>query len=116
MERLVDVHEEISEADHLRAVSVLLSTQRRRSLVVWLTDLAETAMTPEVVDSAMQLLPQQLVLFVVIGQPDLAQAALREPDNVDAMFQAAAAQEVIHRREVLRHARSEERHPAPRLN
>jgi uncharacterized protein (DUF58 family) len=108
MERLVDVHEEISEADHLRAVSVLLSTQRRRSLVVWLTDLAETAMTPEVVDSAMQLLPQQLVLFVVIGQPDLAQAALREPDNVDAMFQAAAAQEVIHRREVLL-ARMQER-------
>jgi uncharacterized protein (DUF58 family) len=108
MEQLVDVHEEPTEADHLRAVSVLLSTQRRRSLVVWLTDLAETAMIPEVVDSAMQLLPQQLVLFVVIGQPDLAQAALREPKNADDMFQAAAAQEVMHRREVLL-ARMQER-------
>jgi uncharacterized protein (DUF58 family) len=108
MEQLVDVHEEATEADHLRAVSVLLSTQRRRSLVVWLTDLAETAMIPEVVDSAMQLLPQQLVLFVVIAQPDLAQAALREPKNADDMFQAAAAQEVMHRREVLL-ARMQER-------
>lgn len=108
LEQLVDVHAEVSEADHLRAVSLLLRTQRRRCLVVWLTDLAETAMTPEVIDSAMQLLPQQLVLFVVIGQPDLAAAALREPKNVDAMFQAAAAQEVIHRREVLL-ARMQER-------
>ena len=40
MERLVDVREETPEADHLRAVSTLLSTQKRRSLVVWLTDLA----------------------------------------------------------------------------
>ena len=75
MEGLVDVREEARQADHLRALSVLLNSQKRRSLVVWLTDLSETAMTPEVVDSAMRLMPRHLVLFVVIGQPDLGKAA-----------------------------------------
>ena len=101
LERLVDVREEVTEADHLRAASVLLSTQKRRSLVVWLTDLAETAMTPEVVDAAMHLSPQHLVLLAVIGQPDLAAAAATEPIDAGAMYQAAAAHEVIHRREAL---------------
>jgi uncharacterized protein (DUF58 family) len=101
MEGLVDVHEEAGEADHLRALGVLLSSQKRRSLVVWLTDLSETAMTPEVVDSAMRLMPQHLVLLAVIGQPDLAKAASRDPENAEAMFQAAAAQEVMHRRELV---------------
>ena len=58
-------------------------------------------MTPEVVDSAMRLMPQHLVLLAVIGQPDLAKAASRDPENAEAMFQAAAAQEVMHRRELV---------------
>jgi uncharacterized protein (DUF58 family) len=101
LERLVDVHEEATEADHLRAGSALLSTQKRRSLVVWFTDLAETAMTPEVVDAAMRLSPQHLVLLAVVGQPDLAAAAAAEPIDAGAMYQAAAAHEVMHRREAL---------------
>ncbi len=101
MEQLTDAREESAEADHLRAVGALMSLQKRRSLVVWLTDLAETSMVPEVVDSAMLLMPPHLVVFAVIGQPDLSQAALRYPDDADAMFQAAAAQEVMHRRELL---------------
>jgi uncharacterized protein (DUF58 family) len=101
MERLTDVREESAEADHLRAVSALMSLQKRRSLVVWLTDLAETSMTPEVVDAAMLLVPPHLVLFAVIGQPDLSRAALLYPKDAEAMYQAAAAQEVMHRRERL---------------
>ena len=41
------------------------------------------------------------MLFVVIGQPDLAELAAREPDSEDQMYQTAAAQEVMYRREVL---------------
>lgn len=101
LEQLVDVREETAEADHVRAVSTLLTTQKRRSLIVWLTDLAETAITPEVIEAAMQLSPRHLVLFAVIGQPDLAAAATAEPVNAAAMYQAAAAHEMIHRRETL---------------
>jgi uncharacterized protein (DUF58 family) len=101
METLADVQEETSEADHLQAAGRLLTDQKRRSLVVWMTDLAETAMTPEVIDAASRMMPRHLVLFVVIGQPDLGELAAEEPKDEEQMFQIAAAQEVIHRRELL---------------
>lgn len=101
MEQLVDVQAGTLEADHLRAVGVLMNSQKRRSLVIWLTDLAETAMTPEVIDAALQLTPQHLVLFTVVGQPDLLGIATQEPETVSRMYQAAAAQEIIQRRQML---------------
>jgi uncharacterized protein (DUF58 family) len=101
IEHLAAVHEDEWEADHLQAAGRLLTDQKRRSLVVWLTDLAETAMTPEVIEAASRLMPRHLVLFVVIGQPDLNQLAARRPESVDQMYETAAAQEVVHRRELL---------------
>jgi uncharacterized protein (DUF58 family) len=101
MEALADVHEEPGEADHLQAASVLLSAQKRRSLIVWITDLAETAMTPEVMEAAMQMMPRHLVLFFVIGQPDLAEMATGYPAKVSDMYVVTAAQEMMYRREVL---------------
>ncbi|HEY3382342.1 MAG TPA: DUF58 domain-containing protein [Vicinamibacterales bacterium] len=101
MAELATVREETGEADHLQAAGRLLSDQKRRSLIVWLTDLAETAMTPEVIDAASGMMPRHLVLFVVIGQPDMRELAARNPENETAMFQAAAAQEVLQRRDLL---------------
>jgi len=101
IESLAAVREETSEADHLQAAGRLLTGQKRRSLVVWLTDLAETAMTPEVIEAASRMMPRHLVLFVAIGQPDLGDLAAKEPKNAEQMYQVAAAQEMIHRRELL---------------
>jgi uncharacterized protein (DUF58 family) len=101
IEQLALVHEEGSEADHLQMAGRLLTDQKRRSLVVWLTDLAETAMTPEVIEAASMMMPRHLVLFVVIGQPDLGELASRMPRSESEMYQVAAAQEMVHRRELL---------------
>jgi uncharacterized protein (DUF58 family) len=101
MAQLALVEEDQWEGDHLQAASRLMNDQKRRSLVVWITDLAETAMTPEVIEAASQLMPRHLVLFVVIGQPDLKELAAERPEDVDQMYQVAAAQEVVHRRELL---------------
>jgi len=101
VEALALAREEGSEADHLRAAGVLRGTQKRRSLVVWLTDLAETATTPEVVEAAAQMMPTHLVLFVAMGQPDLETLAAQRPENVGQMFQTTAAQELGLRRELL---------------
>ncbi|HZP24661.1 MAG TPA: DUF58 domain-containing protein [Terriglobales bacterium] len=101
IQQLAHVREEPLEGDHLQAVSALLSTQKRRSMVVWLTDFPETAMTPEVIDAASEAASRHLVLFVVIGQPDLAALAASEPDSVTRMYRTTAAQEALHRREVL---------------
>ena len=101
IEHLALVHEEAAEADHLQMASRLLTDQKRRSLVVWLTDLAETAMTPEVIEAASMMMPRHLVLFVVVGQPDLGALASRTPESESEMYRIAAAQEMVHRRELL---------------
>lgn len=101
IEQLAQVREEVSEADHLHMAARLLTDQKRRSLIVWLTDLAETAMTPEVIEAASMMMPKHLVLFVVIGQPDLGELAAKRPEGESEMYQVAAAQEMVHRRELL---------------
>ncbi len=101
IEQLALVHEEGAEADHLQMAGRLLTNQKRRSLIVWLTDLAETAMTPEVIEAASMMMPRHLVLFVVIGQPDLGELAAKMPRSESEMYQVAAAQEMVHRRELL---------------
>ena len=101
VEALALAHAEASEADHLRATATLNRWQPRRSLILWITDLAETAMRPEVIDGAMQLLHRHVLLFVAMAQPDVTAIANTRPTNTEQMFRAAAAQELTMRREVL---------------
>jgi uncharacterized protein (DUF58 family) len=101
VECLALVHAEWNEADHLRATDVLLGVQKRRSLVVWLTDLAETPATPEVIEGAMQVSHRHLVLFGLISQPELNALGRAVPKTVNEMYEHAAAIEMIHRRELL---------------
>ena len=101
MEGLAAAHEEVAEADHLLAAASLLQLQKQRSLIIWITDLADTSMTPEVVESASQVLSKHLLLFTVIAQRDLTALAGKYPENKDQMYQTAAAQEIVQRREAL---------------
>jgi uncharacterized protein (DUF58 family) len=101
VEALSQAHVEGSEADHLRATATLNRWQPRRSLILWITDLAETAMRPEVIDGAMQLLRRHVLLFVAMAQPDVEAIAKGRPKNVEQMFRASAAQELVMRRELL---------------
>ncbi len=100
IEALAQVSAETSEADHLRATATLNRLQPRRSLILWITDLAETAMRPEVIDGALQLLRRHVLLFVAMAQPEVELIADARPKSVDQMFRAAAAQEMAGRREV----------------
>ncbi len=101
VEALSQARAEASEADHLRATATLNRWQPRRALILWITDLAETAMRPEVIDGAMQLLHRHVLLFVAMAQPDVAAIANARPKTVDEMFRASAAQELTSRRELL---------------
>jgi len=101
IELLAQVKVETSEADHLRATAMLNRLQPRRSLILWLTDLAETAMRPEVIDGAVQLLRRHVLLFVAMAQPEVEAIAKTRPKNVEQMFRSAAAQEMTGRRELL---------------
>jgi len=101
IEGLAQVHAEEFEADHARAAEALLSMQKRRSLVVWFTDLAETATIPDVIESASRLARRHLVLLTVISQPELRQLLELRPENEPEMYHYVAAQEIVHRRDVL---------------
>ena len=101
IELLAQVKSEASEADHLRATTVLNRLQPRRSLILWVTDLAETSMRPEVIDGAVQLLRRHVLLFVAMAQPEVELIARARPKSVEQMFRSAAAQEMAGRRELL---------------
>jgi uncharacterized protein (DUF58 family) len=101
LESLAQLQSESSEADHFRATAILGRLQPRRALILWITDLAESSMRPEVIDGAAQLLHRHVVLFVAMAQPEVAAIARAVPANVEEMFRSAAAQEMASRRELL---------------
>ena len=101
VEQLAIVRAEAPEADHIRASATLLSLQRQRGLIIWITDLAETAMVPEVVDATGQLLSRHLVIFIVVAQPEVKSRAANTPGDPQQMYETVAAQEMVFRRELL---------------
>jgi len=98
---LAQVHGEAFEADHSRAARVLLTEQRQRSLVVWITDFAETPTTPEVIEYAAEIARRHLVVFSAVSQPDLANLANSLPATAEGMYRQAAALEIVQRRDLL---------------
>jgi uncharacterized protein (DUF58 family) len=101
VESLALVHTEPFEADHLLAAEMLLSLQNRRSLIVWLTDLAETAATPEVIECAARMAKRHLVLLGIIGQPELHRVVAANPEDKSEMYRYTAALEIVQRRDLL---------------
>ena len=101
LESLAQLESEPSESDHLRATAILGRLQPRRALILWVTDLAESSMRPEVIDGAAQLLHRHVVLFVAMAQPEVAAIARAVPANVEEMFRSAAAQEMASRRDLM---------------
>lgn len=98
IDALSTVRTEGSEADHLRAAARLGQLQRRRGLVLWITEMADSARRPEVADAAADLARRHLVLLVVLAHPEIAAAAAREPRTPAQMYESAAAQELLERR------------------
>lgn len=98
IDALAAVRSEGSEADHLRAAARLGQLQRRRGLVLWITEMADSARRPEVADAAVDLARRHLVLLVVLSHPEIAAAASRAPRTPLEMYESAAAQELTERR------------------
>ena len=95
---LSQVRSEAAEANHLQAASRLKNLQRRRGLVIWITEIAESAGRPEVVSAMAELVRRHLVVLVLLEHPELDALAAREPKNAEEMFASTAAQEMLERR------------------
>jgi uncharacterized protein (DUF58 family) len=98
VDSLSQIRAEGSEANHLSAAVRLKHMQRKRGLILWITELADSARRPEVVDAAVDLARRHLVLLVVLIHPELDQLSKREPADVEQMFVSTAAAEIIERR------------------
>jgi len=101
LEALALARGETSEAAHGAAAAALLSAQKRRALVVWLTDIAETAALPEVIESAAHVVPQHVLVFAVPKPSDLVKLASAVPETDRDLYRGLAAQEVVERRAAL---------------
>jgi uncharacterized protein (DUF58 family) len=101
MESLAQVRSEPFEANHLLAAEMLLSSQSRRSLIVWMTDLAETAATPEVVECTGAMASRHLVLLGIMAQTELRSIVATPPENAQEMYRYSAALEIVQRRDLL---------------
>jgi uncharacterized protein (DUF58 family) len=101
LDSLAVVRGELSEAAHSLAADTLLLAQSRRGLVLWLTDLAETAATPEVIEAASRIARRHLLLFVAMGQPLLKTVLAEKPETPQEMYRYTAAAEMAQRRELL---------------
>jgi uncharacterized protein (DUF58 family) len=97
---LAQVKAETAEADHMMASARLRQLQRRRGLVLWITEMTETAGRPEIVAAVTSLVRRHLVVLVLLQHPELEAMAAEEPGNVRAMYASTAAQEMLERRRV----------------
>jgi len=101
LEALATVQADRAEGDHAAAAGAVAIAQKQRALIVWLTDLSETAAIPDVVESAGRLSPRHVVVFAVTQQPELVALDASCPRTEDDMYRILAAQETLERREVL---------------
>ena len=101
LEALATVQADRAEGDHAAAAGAVATAQKQRALIVWLTDLSETAAIPDVIESAARLSPRHVVVFAVTQQPELVALDASVPNTADEMYRSLAAQETLERREVL---------------
>ena len=98
IDQLSQTRAEPSEANHLMAATRLKQMQRRRSLVIWITEIADSAGRPEVVSAAVDLVRRHLVLLVVLHHPELDALAGSPTGTIEQMYRSAAAKEMLDRR------------------
>jgi uncharacterized protein (DUF58 family) len=103
LDALATVPAERAEADHAGAAAAIMAVQKQRALIVWLTDLSETAGIPDVVENAARLSPHHIVVFALMRHSELTAVGAAPPETEDEMYRGLAAQETLDRREVLLH-------------
>jgi uncharacterized protein (DUF58 family) len=76
----------------------LRQLQRKRGLVLWITEMTESAGRPEIVSAVTALVKRHLVVLVLLEHPELEALAASAPKNAREMYAVTAAQEMLERR------------------
>ncbi|MEK6399184.1 MAG: DUF58 domain-containing protein, partial [Terriglobus sp.] len=86
VDALSQVRSESAEADHLMASVRLRQLQRKRGLVLWITEMTESAGRPEIVTAVTALVKRHLVVLVLLQHPELEALAGSVPHNAHEMY------------------------------
>jgi uncharacterized protein (DUF58 family) len=89
------------EPDYAYALSYLGLKQRKRALVVVFTDLSGGLSVNQLAQHASLLARRHLLLVVTISDPDIVAAAGQRPLDSAAVYQRAAAAELLEERQVI---------------
>lgn len=100
LELLYRVEAQPVEPDYRRALAYLALQHRRRALVVLFTDLSGGASLQALLSHLALLARQSLPLVVTISDPDVHAAARQAPADSMAVYQRAAAANLLHERQV----------------
>ncbi|SEB57026.1 DUF58 domain-containing protein [Terriglobus roseus] len=100
IDALSQVRSERAEADHMLASSRLRQLQRRRGLVLWVTEMTESAGRPEIVAAVIGLVKRHLVVLILLQHRELEALAGNAPADARGMYASAAAQEMLERRRI----------------
>ncbi|MGO4209798.1 DUF58 domain-containing protein [Terriglobus sp. 2YAB30_2] len=101
LDALSMVHSEHAEADHRLAAARFRQLQTQRSLVFWITEMAESASAPDVSLAVADLAKRHLVVLVLLEHPELTEFARQQPRNATEMFAVTAANEMLARRRLI---------------
>ena len=83
------------------AAARLRQSQNRRSLIFWITEIAESASAPDVSLAMADLARNHLVVLVLLEHPELGVFARIQPRSVAEMFAITAANEMLARRRMV---------------
>ena len=89
----------LTEPDYLAAFRVLATTQRRRALVVFFTDVIDARSAKQFVAYAGRMAQRHLFVVVAVQNEALMAAARPRADGATALYQSAAAEELVHERD-----------------
>ncbi len=99
LEAVHDLQGRLIEPDYGAALRLLGLRQRKRSLVVLLTDLIDAQASEALLGYVQALRPAHLPIFVSFTDPQVQALAVKPPETVADVYQRALASKLLHDRE-----------------
>ena len=100
IERLTPIQPVLLESDYANAVSMLVTQQHRRALVVLITDIVDATASMELLSALARLRPRYLPLCVTLRDPYIQEQADASADTVDDAYGRAVALDLLAQRQV----------------
>jgi uncharacterized protein (DUF58 family) len=99
IESLYNLEPEMVEPDYGQAIKYLTMKNKKRSLVVFFTDLIDSDVSKAIVVYSRSLYPAHLPMCVAISEPAIFEEADQYPETIKDIYQKAVAEDIIYQRE-----------------